>query len=64
MLEEVVVIVSAEERLDSNSIVNCSNGYFLLESAKNWEQQSFGPVNKSSFLTLLQMVFKRKFQPC
>ena len=34
------------------------------ESAKNCEQQSFAPVNQSSFLTLLQMVFKRKFQRC
>ena len=35
---------------------------FLAESAKTCEQQSFGPVNQSSFLRLLQMVFKRKFQ--
>ena len=34
------------------------------ESAKNGEQQSFAPVNRSSFLRLLQMVFKRKFQRC
>ena len=34
------------------------------ESAKNCEQQSFAPVNQSSFLRLLQMVFKRKFQRC
>ena len=34
------------------------------ESAKNCEQQSFVPVNQSSFLRLLQMVFKRKFQQC
>ena len=37
---------------------------YFAESAKNYEQQSFVPVNKSSFLRLLQMVFKRKFQRC
>ena len=37
---------------------------YFAESAKNCEQQSFPPVNQSSFLTLLQMVFKRKFQRC
>ena len=33
-----------------------------LRNPKNCEQQSFAPVNQSSFLRLLQMVFKRKFQ--
>ena len=37
---------------------------YFAESAKNCEQQSFSPVNQSSFLRLLQMVFKRKFQRC
>ena len=37
---------------------------YFAESAKNCEQQSFAPVNQSSFLRLLQMVFKRKFQRC
>ena len=37
---------------------------YFEESAKNCEQQSFAPVNQSSFLRLLQMVFKRKFQRC
>ena len=37
---------------------------YFPEYAKNCEQQSFDPVNQSSFLTLLQMVFKRKFQRC
>ena len=37
---------------------------YLAESAKTCEQQSFAPVNQSSFLRLLQMVFKRKFQRC
>ena len=37
---------------------------YFEESAKNCEQQSFAPVNQSSFLRLLQMVFKREFQRC
>ena len=37
---------------------------YFAESAKTCEQQSFAPVNQSSFLRLLQMVFKRKFQGC
>ena len=37
---------------------------YFAESAKNCEQQSFAPVNQSSFLRLPQMVFKRKFEQC
>ena len=37
---------------------------YFTESAKNCEQQSFAPVNQSSFLRLLQMEIKRKFQRC
>ena len=37
---------------------------YFAETAKNCEQQSFAPVNQCSFLTLLQMVFKRKFERC
>ena len=37
---------------------------YFAESAKNCEQQSLAPVNESSFLMLLQMAFKRKFQRC
>ena len=37
---------------------------YFPESAKYYEQQSFAPVNRSSFLTLLQMLFKREFQRC
>ena len=37
---------------------------YFPESAKNCEQQSLAPVNESSFLMLLQMVFKRRFQRC
>ena len=35
---------------------------YFAESAKNCEQQSFPPVNQSSFLSPLQMVYKPKFQ--
>ena len=64
MLKQVVVIVWVEERLDFMSTVDCSNGYVLCGIGKNCEQQSFGPVNKSLFLRLLQMVFKQKFPRC
>ena len=37
---------------------------YFADSAKTCEEQSFKPVNQSSFLRLLQMVFKRKFQRC
>ena len=64
MLEEVVVIVWVEERLDSISTVDGIVGTYFPESAKTCEQQPFASVNQSSFLRLLQMVFKRKFQRC
>ena len=37
---------------------------YFAESAKNSEQQSLPQVNQSSFLRLLQMETKRKFQRC
>ena len=37
---------------------------YFAQSVKNWEQQSFVPVNQSSFLRLLQMLFKPKFKRC
>ena len=37
---------------------------YFAESAKNCEKQSLATVNQCSFLRLLQMVFKRKFQRC
>ena len=37
---------------------------YFAESAKNLEQQSFAPVNQFSFLRILQMEIKRKFQRC
>ena len=60
----------------SSSLFQLKNGFipfelwtvgmetYFTESTKNCEQQSFAPVNQSSFLRLLQMVFKRKFQRC
>ena len=41
MLEEVHVIVWVEERLDSISTVDCSNGNVLCGIRKNCEQQFF-----------------------
>ena len=37
---------------------------YFAESAKNGEKQLFAQVKQSSFLRILQMVFKRKFQRC
>ena len=37
---------------------------YFAHSAKNCEQHSFAPVNQSSFLGLLQMIFKGEFQRC
>ena len=37
---------------------------YFAESAKNCEQQSFAPVNQSSFLRLLIILFKTKFERC
>ena len=64
MLEEVVRIVWVEERLHFISTVDLAIETYFAESAKNCEQQSFAPVNQSSFLRLLQIVFKRKFLQC
>ena len=62
MLEEVVVIVWVEERLDSIWILGVGMETYFAEFAKNYEQQPFAPGNQSTFLRLLQVVFKRKFQ--
>ena len=64
MLKEVVVIVWVEERLDSIWTLWYSNGNVLCGIRKNCEQQPFASGNQSSFLRLLQMVFKRKFERC
>ena len=58
MLEEIVVIVWVEERLDSIWTLDCSNGKVLFGIRKNCEQQSLAPLNQSSFLRIVQMVFK------
>ena len=64
MLEEVVVIVWVEERLDWFELWSVAMETYFAESAKNCELQPFAPGNQSSFLRLLQMVLKRKFQRC
>ena len=64
MLEGDDVIVWVEERLDSISTVDGSVGNVLCGIRKKCEHQSFPPVNQSSFLRLVQMVFKPKFERC
>ena len=64
MLEQVVVIVLVEDPLDSIWTVDCSNENVLCGIRKNSEKQSYSPVNQSAFLSLLQMVFRRKIQRC
>ena len=64
MLEEVHVIIWIEERRDSISNVDCSNGNVLCGIRKKLWTTVFLPVNQFWFLRLLQMVFKQKFQGC
>ena len=64
MLEKDDIIIWVEEPLDSISAVDGIVRNVLSGSAKNCEHQCFAPVNQSSFLRILQMVFKRKFQRC
>ena len=64
MLEEDDVIVWVEKRLYSIWNVDGSIWNVLCGIRKNCERQSFAPVIQSSFLRLLQMVFKRKFERC
>ena len=64
MLEEVVIFVCVEERIDSIWNWTLALETYLAEAAKNCEKWSFAPVNQSSFLRLPYMVFKRKFQRC
>ena len=45
MLEEMVVILWVEERLDSSWTADGSVETFFAESPKSCEQQSFAPVN-------------------
>ena len=64
MLEEVVVIVWVEERLDSISTVDCSYGHVLSGIRKNLWTTVFCTSKSIVIFRLLQMVFKRKFQRC
>ena len=52
MLEEVVIIVWLEERLDSIWTVDFIVGNVIYRTRKNCEQRSFTPVNQSLFLIL------------
>ena len=61
MLEEVVVIVWAEERLDSIWTLECSNGNVLCGVRKKLWTTAFCPGDQSSFLRLLQMVLSESF---
>ena len=62
MLKEVVIIVWVEERFIPFELWRIAMETYFAESAKNCELQPFAPGNQSSFLRLLQMVLKRKFQ--
>ena len=62
MLEEDDVIVWVEERLDSISNVDDSIWNVLCGIRKKLWTTVFCTSNQSSFLRLLQMVFKRKFE--
>ena len=62
MLEDMVINVLVEERIDSILTVDVALETYFAESTKNCEQHSFAPANQSSFLRLLQMVYKQKFQ--
>ena len=62
MLEEDDVIVWVEERLDSISTVDGSIGNVLCGIREKLWTSGFCTSNQSSFLRVLQMVFKRKFE--
>ena len=64
MLEEVVLIVDQKNGSVPFELWTLAVETQFAESAKKCEQQAFAPVNQSSFLRLLQMVFKREFQRC
>ena len=61
MIEEVVLNVWVEEQFIPFELWTVAFETYFAEYAKNCEQQSFAPLNQSSFMRLLQMVFKRKF---
>ena len=62
MLEEDDVIGWVEERLDSISTVDGNILKVLCGIRKKLWTTVFCTINQSSFLRLLQMVYKRKFQ--
>ena len=64
MLEEDDVIFECRNGLIPFQLLTVALETYFAESAKNCEHQSFPPVNQSSFLRLVQMVFKQKFQRC
>ena len=64
MLDKVSLVFELKNGLIPFELWTVTMETFFAESAKTCEQQSFAPVNQSSFLRLLQIVFKRKFQRC
>ena len=61
MLEEVVVIVWAKERLDSIWTLEFSNGNVLWESAKNCELQPFAQEINRHFLGFYKLYWSESF---
>ena len=64
MLQEDDVIVWVEERIYSISTMDVSVGNVLYEIREKLWTTVFSTVNQSSFLMILQIKFKRKFQRC
>ena len=64
MLEEVHVIVCEKNGVIPFQLWTVALETYFAQSAKHCEQQSFAPINQSSFLIFQQMLFKRKFQGC
>ena len=64
MLEEVVVIVWVEERLDSIWTVDCSHGNVFCGIRKKLWTSVFSTSKSVPISDALQMVFNPKFQRC
>ena len=64
MLEEDDVFFWVEEPLDSISAVDGIVRNVLCGILKKLWTSVLAPLNQSSFLRILQIVFKRKFQRC
>ena len=64
MLEDVVVIVWVEERLDSISTVDSSNGNVLCGIRKNLWTTVFCTSKSIVISDASTMVFEQKFQRC